>query len=52
VVGGGPPPGWVEARKGVDGGDLVVVGGQERLSEGAPVAPKVVERTTAVRRDS
>jgi membrane fusion protein, multidrug efflux system len=45
-------PGWVEARKGVDGGDLVVVGGQERLSEGAPVAPKVVERTTAVRRDS
>jgi hypothetical protein len=25
----------------------VVVGGQERLSEGAPVAPKVVERTRA-----
>ena len=45
-------PGWVEARKGIDGGDLVVVGGQERLSEGAPVAPKVVERAPAVRRDS
>lgn len=45
-------PGWVEARKGVDGGDMVVVGGQERLSEGAPVAPKVVERPTAVRQDS
>lgn len=45
-------PGWVEARKGIDGGDLVVVGGQERLSEGAPVAPKVVARAPAVRRDS
>ena len=45
-------PGWVEARKGIDSGDLVVVGGQERLSEGAPVAPKVVERSTSVWRDS
>jgi membrane fusion protein (multidrug efflux system) len=37
-------PGFVEARSGVEGGEQVVVGGQERLSEGAPVAPKVVER--------
>jgi membrane fusion protein (multidrug efflux system) len=37
-------PGWVEAKSGVEAGEAVVVGGQERLSEGAPVAPKVVER--------
>jgi membrane fusion protein (multidrug efflux system) len=37
-------PGFVEARSGVESGEQVVVGGQERLSEGAPVAPKVVER--------
>jgi membrane fusion protein (multidrug efflux system) len=37
-------PGFVEARSGVEGGEQVVVAGQERLSEGAPVAPKVVER--------
>jgi membrane fusion protein, multidrug efflux system len=37
-------PGWVEIRSGVEPGEQVVVGGQERLSEGAPVAPKVVER--------
>jgi membrane fusion protein (multidrug efflux system) len=37
-------PGWVEAKSGVEAGETVVVGGQERLSEGAPVAPKVVER--------
>jgi membrane fusion protein (multidrug efflux system) len=37
-------PGFVEARSGVEGGEQVVVGGQERLSEGAPVAPKVLER--------
>jgi membrane fusion protein (multidrug efflux system) len=38
-------PGFVEARSGVEAGEQVVVGGQERLSEGAPVAPKVIERT-------
>ncbi len=44
-------PGWVEAKKGIERGELVVVGGQERLSEGAPVAPKSVTRTPAVRRE-
>lgn len=37
-------PGFVEARTGVEAGEQVVVGGQERLAEGVPVAPKVVER--------
>jgi membrane fusion protein (multidrug efflux system) len=37
-------PGWVEAKSGIEAGEMVVVGGQERLAEGAPVAPKVVER--------
>jgi membrane fusion protein, multidrug efflux system len=37
-------PGFVEAKNGVEAGEQVVVGGQERLSEGAPAAPKVVER--------
>jgi membrane fusion protein (multidrug efflux system) len=44
-------PGWVEAKRGIDRGDLVVVGGQERLSEGAPVAPKPVERAPAARQE-
>jgi membrane fusion protein (multidrug efflux system) len=38
-------PGFVEARTGVEAGEQVVVAGQERLSEGAPVAPKVMDRT-------
>jgi membrane fusion protein (multidrug efflux system) len=37
-------PGFVEARSGVEAKDQVVVGGQERLGEGAPVMAKVVER--------
>lgn len=41
-------PGWVEARTGIEAGEAVVVGGQERLAEGAPVAPKVVDRTRVV----
>jgi membrane fusion protein, multidrug efflux system len=45
VVLGVRTPGWVETQSGVEAGESVVVGGQERLSEGAPVAPKVVERT-------
>jgi membrane fusion protein (multidrug efflux system) len=44
-------PGWVEAKRGIDRGDLVVVGGQERLSEGARVAPKPVERAPAARQE-
>lgn len=40
-------PGFVEARSGVDSADQVVVGGQERLGEGAPVNAKVVDRTPA-----
>ncbi len=38
-------PGFVEATSGVEAGEQVVVAGQERLSDGAPVAAKVVERT-------
>jgi membrane fusion protein, multidrug efflux system len=47
VVLGVRTPGWVETKSGVEAGESVVVGGQERLSEGVPVAPKVVERTRA-----
>ena len=38
-------PGFVEIRSGVDAGEQVVVGGQERLFDSAPVNPTVVERT-------
>ena len=38
-------PGLVEVRSGVESGEQVVVGGQERLAEGAPVQPKVIDRT-------
>lgn len=38
-------PGFVEVRNGVEAGEQVVVGGQERLGEGSPVAAKVVDRT-------
>jgi len=37
-------PGWVEVLRGVEGGEHVVVGGLERLTEGARVLPQVVER--------
>jgi len=40
-------PGFVEARSGIEPGDLVVVGGVEMLQEGAPVQPRVVERGLA-----
>jgi membrane fusion protein (multidrug efflux system) len=40
-------PGLVEVRSGVEAGEQVVVGGQERLAEGAPVQPKVIDRTPA-----
>lgn len=37
-------PGFVEVKAGVEVGEQVVVGGLERLQEGAPAAPTVVER--------
>ena len=37
-------PGFVEVRSGVDVGELVVVGGVDRVFEGAPVQPTEVER--------
>jgi membrane fusion protein (multidrug efflux system) len=45
-------PGFVEITDGVSEGEQVVVGGVEKMSEGAPVAPKVVQRTRRVRTDS
>jgi membrane fusion protein (multidrug efflux system) len=45
-------PGFVEARSGVEAGEQVVVAGQERLSEGAPVAASVVDRTPRTGRES
>ncbi len=38
-------PGYIEIRQGVEAGEQVVVGGVERLQEGAPVAATVVDRT-------
>ena len=38
-------PGFVEVLDGVDAGDQVVVGGIEKMSEGAAVTVQVVERT-------
>jgi membrane fusion protein, multidrug efflux system len=37
-------PGFVEVKKGVENNEQVVVGGQERLAEGAPVQAKLVDR--------
>jgi membrane fusion protein, multidrug efflux system len=37
--------GFVEVRSGVDAGEQVVVGGLELLFPGAPVVPRVVDRT-------
>jgi membrane fusion protein (multidrug efflux system) len=37
-------PGFVEVRDGLTSGEQVVVGGLQRLFEGAPVVPTVVER--------
>jgi membrane fusion protein (multidrug efflux system) len=45
-------PGFVESRSGVEAGEQVVVGGQERLAEGAPAAATVVDRTPASGRES
>jgi hypothetical protein len=40
-------PGFVELKSGVDSGEVVVVGGQERLGEGARVSPKLIQRSPA-----
>ena len=40
-------PGFVEIKSGVENSEQVVVGGQERLAEGAPVQAKLVERRPA-----
>jgi membrane fusion protein (multidrug efflux system) len=40
-------PGFVEVKNGVERAELVVVGGQERLAEGAPVQAKLIERRPA-----
>ena len=40
-------PGLVEVKSGVESGETVVVGGQERLAESAPVAPKLIQRAPA-----
>ena len=37
-------PGFVEIKSGVDAAEQVVVGGQERLAEGAPVQATLVQR--------
>lgn len=38
-------PVFVELKSGVDSGETVIVGGQERLGEGAQVAPRLIQRT-------
>jgi membrane fusion protein (multidrug efflux system) len=37
-------PGFVEVTDGVTAGEQVVIGGLERLADGAPVAPNVIDR--------
>jgi membrane fusion protein, multidrug efflux system len=44
-------PGFVEVTSGVEDKEQVVVGGQERLSEGAPVAATLVQRRSASGRE-
>jgi hypothetical protein len=44
-------PGFVEVTSGVEDKEQVVVGGQERLSEGAPVAATMVQRRRASGRE-
>ncbi|HXF96655.1 MAG TPA: efflux RND transporter periplasmic adaptor subunit, partial [Gemmatimonadales bacterium] len=41
-------PGFVEVRSGIRAGELVVVGGAERLFPGAPLAPQEVQRRPVV----
>ena len=42
---GARSPGFVEIVEGVEAGEQVLVGGIEKMSEGAAVTPQVVERT-------
>jgi hypothetical protein len=44
-------PGFVEVASGVEDKEQVVVGGQERLAEGAPVTSTLVERRPASGRE-
>jgi len=44
-------PGFVEVKNGIESREQVVVGGQERLSEGAPAAVTLVDRTPPARRE-
>ena len=37
-------PGWVEVKSGLEPGELVVIGGLERLVEGVAVQQTVVDR--------
>ena len=46
VVLGVRKPGWVEVRSGIAVGEMVVVGGSERLGPGSPVMPQEVQRPT------
>ena len=45
-------PGYVEVKSGVQTGELVVVGGLERLAEGVSVQPTVVDRRPAAGREA
>ena len=45
-------PGFVEVRSGVAADEIVVVGGAERLQEGAPVNATIVDRTPPVAGDT
>ncbi len=49
VILGVRTPGFVEITTGIAAGEQVVVGGIARLSEGASVAPIIVERTPSIR---
>jgi membrane fusion protein (multidrug efflux system) len=44
-------PGFVEVKSGIDSGETVVVGGQERLGAGVPVAPELLQRIPARARE-
>jgi membrane fusion protein (multidrug efflux system) len=37
-------PGFVEIRRGLEAGELVVIGGLDKLYEGAPVSASIIER--------
>ena len=47
VVLGVRRPGWVEVRSGVAAGEMVIVGGQQKIGPGSPVMPQEVQRNAA-----